>query len=154
MAARGPGGRDVGPPRADTGRVPATPPTPPTPPTRCPCLSGETYAACCGPLHAGTATAATAEQLMRSRYSAFAVGDAAYLRATWHPSTRPADLDLDPAVRWSRLDVLATSGGGPFDRAGTVEFRAHHRHPTGSLHEVSRFTREGGRWLYVDGVTG
>ena len=123
-------------------------------PTRCPCLSGLPYAECCGPLHRGARTAPTAEALMRSRYSAFAVGDADYLRATWHPSTRPADLDLDPATRWLRLDVLATSAGGPFDTTGTVEFRATYRDPgdgRGSLHEVSRFVREDGRWSYVDG---
>lgn len=123
-------------------------------PTRCPCLSGLPYAECCGPLHRGERAAPTAEALMRSRYSAFAVGDADYLRATWHPSTRPADLELDPATRWVRLDVLATSAGGPFDTAGTVEFRATYRDPgeaPGSLHEVSRFVREDGRWSYVDG---
>ena len=59
---------------------------------RCPCGTGLPYDDCCGPLHAGSTAAATAEQLMRSRYSAFAVGDAAYLLATWHPSTRPAAL--------------------------------------------------------------
>jgi len=93
---------------------------------------------------------------MRSRYSAFAVGDADYLRATWHASTRPADLDLDPGVRWLRLDVLATAAGGPFDDAGTVEFRATYRAPDGrgALHEVSRFVREGGVWSYVDGDVG
>jgi SEC-C motif-containing protein len=93
---------------------------------------------------------------MRSRYSAFAVGDAAYLRRTWHPSTRPADLDLDPEVRWRRLDVLATAGGGPFDTTGTVEFRATYSDPRGrgSLHEVSRFVREDGAWSYVDGSVG
>ena len=122
-------------------------------PDRCPCLSGETYDSCCGRLHRGEAAAPTAEQLMRSRYSAFAVGDAEYLRATWHPRTRPHDLDLDPDLRWYRLDVLATAAGGPFDTTGPVEFRAHHRGPVGrgSLHEVSRFAREGGSWFYVDG---
>ncbi len=128
-------------------------PASPDPAARCPCLSGETYGACCGPLHAGDRAAATAEQLMRSRYSAFAVGDAAYLRRTWHPRTRPRDLDLDPDLRWRRLDVLATTAGGPFDTDGTVEFRATYRGPdgAGSLHEVSRFAREGGTWLYLDG---
>src|SRR3712207_8451687 len=65
-------------------------------PRRCPCGTGLPYAECCGRLHDGTATAGTAEQLMRSRDSAFAVGDPAYLLATWHPSTRPPSLDLDP----------------------------------------------------------
>ncbi|MFD6091226.1 YchJ family protein [Oerskovia sp. NPDC060338] len=129
---------------------------------RCPCLSGETYGACCGRFHVGVAaggpdavTAPTAEALMRSRYAAFAVGDADYLLATWHPSTRPADLDLDNGVTWRRLDVVATSAGGPLDRTGVVEFVAHFRsaetRERGSLHEVSSFVREGGRWYYVDG---
>lgn len=123
------------------------------PDTRCPCLSGDTSDACCGRLHRGEATAATAEQLMRSRFSAFAVGDAGYLIRTWHPSTRPGDLDLDDDLRWYRLDVLATTAGGPFDTRGTVEFRAFFRGPDGrgSMHEVSRFVRESGTWLYVDG---
>lgn len=123
---------------------------------RCPCLSGETYGECCGRFHAGLAAgpfAPTAEALMRSRYSAFAAGDADYLLATWHPRTRPDGLDLDDGVTWNRLDVLRTEGGGPFDQAGVVEFVAHHRSALGRerLHEVSRFEREGGRWYYVDG---
>ncbi|QDC24584.1 hypothetical protein FE374_08070 [Georgenia yuyongxinii] len=123
---------------------------------RCPCLSGETYGACCGRFHAGLAAGGpyppTAEALMRSRYSAFAVGDVAYLEATWHPRTRPPDLALD-GVTWRRLDVLAAVAGGPFDTDGVVEFVAHYRSPAGGgrLHEVSRFVREGGRWFYVDG---
>ena len=122
--------------------------------TRCPCLSGLTYDACCAPLHAGTSSAQTAEQLMRSRYCAFAVGDADYLSATWHPSTRPTSLTLDPDRRWYRLDVLRTERGGPFDTEGVVEFRAYHRSADGkgSQHEISRFVREKGRWLYVDGT--
>ena len=120
---------------------------------RCPCGSGLTYAEDCGRLHAGTAPAATAEQLMRSRYSAFAVGDGAYLLASWDPATRPRALDLDPAVRWTGLEVLATTGGGLFDAEGTVTFRAHAR-SGGAEHvqsERSRFRRLDGRWLYVDG---
>jgi SEC-C motif-containing protein len=90
---------------------------------------------------------------MRSRYSAFAVGDAAYLRATWHPSTRPDVLEVDEETRWLRLDVLATSSGGPFEASGVVEFRATYSDARGrgSLHEVSRFVREDGVWSYVDG---
>ena len=134
---------------------------------RCPCLSGDTYGSCCGRYHAGLRPgpdgaapgphAPTAEALMRSRYSAFAVGDADYLRATWPPSPRPADLDLDDDVEWRRLDVVRTEAGGPFDTTGVVEFVAHHRSRTdpadrGRLHEVSRFVREGDRWSYVDGT--
>jgi SEC-C motif domain protein len=123
---------------------------------RCPCLSGETYGGCCGRFHAGLLAGGpyppTAEALMRSRYSAFAVGDVAYLAATWHPRTRPSDLAPD-GVTWRRLDILGTEAGGPFDTDGVVEFVAHYRSPAGSgrLHEVSRFVRESGRWYYVDG---
>ena len=123
-------------------------------PTRCPCGSGHPYAECCGRLHDGTATAGTAEQLMRSRYSAFAVGDPAYLLATWHSRTRPAALDLDPRIRWTGLEVLATTGGGLLAAEGTVEFRAHSvvEGVVGAQHENSRFLREDGRWRYLDGV--
>lgn len=91
---------------------------------------------------------------MRSRYSAFAIGDVGYLLCTWHPRTRPARLDLDPGQRWLRLDVLNSSDGGPFGTHGTVEFRAHYTaHGTpGTLHEHSRFTRHEGAWVYVDGT--
>ncbi len=121
--------------------------------TRCPCCSGLPFDECCGPLHAGDRTAGTAQQLMRSRFSAFAVGDAAYLRRTWHASTRPAHLDLDDDVRWYRLDVLATDGGGVFATEGTVEFEAFWRSPAerGSMREVSRFRRGPDGWQYVDG---
>ncbi|GAA1640035.1 YchJ family protein [Georgenia ruanii] len=122
---------------------------------RCPCLSAERYGACCGRYHAGLAGgphAPTAEALMRSRYSAFAVGDAAYLLGTWHPTTRPPVLELDDDLTWRRLDILRAAGG-PFDTDGVVEFVAHHRSSAGrgTLHEVSRFVREDGRWWYVDG---
>jgi SEC-C motif domain protein len=122
---------------------------------RCPCGTGLPLADCCGRLHDGTATAATAEALMRSRYSAFALGDTGYLLATWHPDTRPQALDLDPDVRWTGLDVLATTGGSLLAAEGTVEFRAHYVHhgAAGEQHEKSRFVRDGGRWLYLDGVS-
>src|SRR5579862_3926574 len=94
--------------------------------TDCPCGSGATYVACCGPLHRGSASAATAEQLMRSRYSAFAVGDADYLLATWHPTGRPASLELDPAIEWRRLRIRGLTDGTEHDEAGTVEFVAHY----------------------------
>jgi SEC-C motif-containing protein len=91
---------------------------------------------------------------MRSRYSAFVLGDTGYLLATWHPRTRPATLHLDPDVRWTGLDVVAASGGSPLEAEGTVEFRAHHvvAGSTGAQHERSRFLRDGGRWFYLDGV--
>jgi SEC-C motif-containing protein len=110
---------------------------------------------CCGPVHSGRVRAATAEALMRSRYSAFAVGDAAYLVRSWHPSTRPGTVRLDPAQRWERLEIVATSGGGLLHAEGTVEFRAHYRIGAERevLHERSRFVRDDGVWTYLDGVT-
>jgi SEC-C motif domain protein len=110
---------------------------------------------CCGSLHDGAATAATAEQLMRSRYSAFVLGDAGYLLRTWHPSTRPRTLELDDDVRWTGLDVLATTGGSLLAAEGTVEFRAAYvrGRVAGAQHENSRFVREGGQWFYLDGVS-
>jgi SEC-C motif-containing protein len=99
------------------------------------------------------AVAGTPEELMRSRYSAFAVRDPAYLLRTWHPDTRPPQLRLEPEPRWLRLEVLATTGGGPFHTEGTVEFRAHYRDGgrPGVLHEVSRFVHHAGAWVYRDG---
>ncbi|MFC6357198.1 YchJ family protein [Luethyella okanaganae] len=121
---------------------------------RCPCLSGESYDACCGRLHRGEADAATAEALMRSRFSAFAVGDEDYLLHSWHSSTRPSALNLDPGLRWYRLDIVRTDRGGMLDVEGTVEFDAYHRSPDdrGMQHETSRFVREGGRWVYLDAL--
>lgn len=104
------------------------------------------YGACCGRYHHGDA-APTAEALMRSRYAAFAVGDAAYLRRTWDPATRPRRFALDAGTRWTGLEVLGTTGGGPRDDTGTVAFRAHHA--GGVVAEDSAFRREAGRWLYV-----
>jgi SEC-C motif-containing protein len=119
--------------------------------TPCPCGLGEPYDACCGPLHTGAVPAATAEQLMRSRYSAFAVGDAGYLVRTWHPDTRPARLRLHPGQRWTGLRIVERERGGLLDREGTVEFRATyvHKGQAGEVHERSRFTRVDGAWLYV-----
>ena len=116
----------------------------------CPCGLGDDYEACCGRLHAG-APAPTAEALMRSRYSAFAVGDPDYLLRTWHPADRPAELALDPDIRWTRLAVLETKGGGLFDSVGTVRFRAvYARDGKRGVHaETSRFVRDGERWSYA-----
>ncbi|MFE9423282.1 YchJ family protein [Kitasatospora sp. NPDC006697] len=132
---------------------PAKRPAAPVLPQDCPCGLPAAYADCCGRLHRGLAPAATAEQLMRSRYSAFAVRDTAYLLRSWHPDTRPAELDLAPALSWERLEIIGSTEGGPFHTAGTVEFRAHYREHgvPGSLHENSRFLRHEGAWVYLDG---
>jgi SEC-C motif-containing protein len=107
----------------------------------CPCGSGLEYDGCCRPFHDGAA-APTPEALMRSRYSAYALGRDDYVLATWHPSTRPDRLEND-GIEWRRLQIVDVSGD-------VVEFRASYR--GGLLHERSRFVREGGRWLYVSPV--
>ena len=116
----------------------------------CPCGLDKPYAECCGRIHSGESTAPTAESLMRSRYSAFAVGDEAYLLRSWHPETRPAEVDLDPNTRWTRLEILGKTGGGLLHAEGTVEFRAHYRErgQAALLHEDSRFVRDDGTWVY------
>ncbi len=120
----------------------------------CPCGTGLTYAECCGPLHGGVRPATTAVALMRSRFSAFAVGDAAYLLTSWHPATRPADLTLDESIAWRRLQIVDTDAGGERDTAGVVEFRAQYVHDGKRhiLHERSRFERVEGHWRYLDGA--
>lgn len=117
----------------------------------CPCGSAMRYDGCCGRLHRGDAEAGTAEQLMRARYSAFATRDEAYLLRTWHPSTRPPGVVVDPADEWLGLEVLASSGGGLLDAEGTVEFRARYRRggQPGVVRERSRFARHDQRWVYV-----
>lgn len=91
---------------------------------------------------------------MRSRFTAFATGDSAYLLRSWHPSTRPDDLELDADIRWTRLDILETSAGGPFDTDGVVGFEAFFRTDgtAQSMRERSRFVRENRVWTYLDGV--
>ena len=96
--------------------------------------------------------AAQAEALMRSRYEAFVRGDRAHLLETWHPSKRPAQLELDPRTRWLGLEVRA---GKQVDAThAEVEFVARCRDPGGRatrIHERSRFVKENGRWYYLDG---
>ena len=88
---------------------------------------------------------------MRSRYSAFAVGDAGYLARTWSVATRPADIHLVADQRWTGLNVLAVEAGGLLDDTGVVEFEARWERGgrSGALHERSTFVREDGRWVYV-----
>lgn len=91
---------------------------------------------------------------MRSRYAAFACGEAGYLLRTWHPRTRPDDLDLDEARTWTGLLVEDVLAGGADDETGEVAFIARWRDAdgrTGALRERSRFARRAGRWVYLDG---
>ncbi|MFB9909483.1 YchJ family protein [Allokutzneria oryzae] len=119
--------------------------------TTCPCGLDKSYEQCCGALHSGAAAASTAEQLMRSRYSAFAVSDEAYLLRTWHPATRPSSVDFDRKQRWTGLEILGSTGGGVFHTEGTVEFvaRYSYRGRVEQMWENSAFARVDGLWVYV-----
>ena len=123
----------------------------------CPCGSNQAYGDCCGRWHAGLSQdvhAPTPEALMRSRYSAYVLGLLDYLLATWHPATAPGELELPP-VKWLGLEVRHAEQSGD---AGVVEFVARCRTfqlaggKAERMHETSRFVRENGRWLYIDGV--
>ena len=90
---------------------------------------------------------------MRSRYTAFARGEAQYLLQSWHPASRPSRVRLDEKQKWIGLSIKSTEAGGPDDTGGRVEFVARfkvngkgHR-----LHENSRFEQIEGRWYYLDG---
>lgn len=116
----------------------------------CPC-GNKDYAACCGRFIERGELPQTAEELMRSRYSAYTLRDDVYLKSTWHASTRPDDaVAQDEDVKWLELEVRRHVPDGD---AATVEFVA--RYKLGGrahrLHEISRFVREDGRWFYVDG---
>lgn len=117
----------------------------------CPCGSNSEYTACCGRWHAGDA-APTAEALMRSRYTAFALQNEPYLLSTWQPRTRPPALSFAAGTKWLGLKIISAREIDA-DHA-EVEFIARFRVGGASaqrLHERSRFVREAGRWLYVDG---
>lgn len=126
----------------------ATPSLPP-----CPCGSGQPYPQCCALLHQGQ-PAATAEALMRSRYSAFVMADADYLLLSWHSSSRPAraELEFDPRCRWLGLTIKGHQQQD--DDHATVEFVARYQLNGRAfrLHETSNFVREQGQWRYVDGL--
>ena len=122
----------------------------------CPC-GGGIYRSCCGPLHRGEQRAETAEQLMRSRYSAFVKGELEYLLAT-HPDADVPEAERRQqlrrsfrATRWMGLRILSCTDGGVGDLTGTVVFEARHR--VGVLRETSFFQRSGGGsdgdWLYI-----
>ncbi len=117
----------------------------------CPCGSNSAYDQCCGRWHTGEA-APTAEALMRSRYVAFVMENESYLLSSWHPRTRPAAVPFERGTKWLGLKVIETLAVSA--DSADVEFIARFRVGGGSaarIHERSRFIREAGRWLYVDG---
>jgi SEC-C motif domain protein len=127
----------------------------------CPCGSGQAYACCCGPLLRREKPAPTAEALMRSRYTAYVKNDMPYLAKTLMPRKRTTfnageTRDWNADVSWTGLCVLATSDGGIGDEEGVVEFTASFvkADESRTIHEISRFRKKAGNWLYVDGRPG
>ena len=124
----------------------------------CPCGSSMPYTGCCRPLISGEQRADTAEQLMRSRYTAYVKKELTWLRDSLHPAHR-ADYDEASSRAWAEraewhgIEILNTVKGGPEDQEGTVEFvvsftesgvRQEHR-------ERSSFERTGGAWYFTEG---
>ncbi|KDC44907.1 hypothetical protein L509_3442 [Bordetella bronchiseptica M85/00/2] len=126
----------------------------PSSPAACPCGKPRAYPDCCGRWHAGALflQAPDAESLMRSRYSAFVLDQLDYLLQTWHPDTRPSELEPNAAdIKWLGLQIKASQQQD--DTHATVEFVARLRQAGRAtrLHELSRFVKEEQRWYYVDG---
>lgn len=124
----------------------------------CPCGSGNDYMQCCRPYIQGTQDAPTAEALMRSRYSAYVASEIDYIYQTTHRSQR-SKFNREESLAWARkadwksLEILGTESGGPGDQSGTVEFVALYNEKGKAVrhHEIAEFTKEDGRWYFVDG---
>jgi len=124
----------------------------------CPCGSSEAFDKCCGPLIDGVAQAKTAEALMRSRYSAYAVGNIDYVSETHAPEAqtdfdRAGSEEMARTVKWKGLKIEATEAGGEGDDTGSVTFTARYvvNGQEQAHREVSSFRKVDGLWRYVDG---
>lgn len=122
----------------------------------CPCGSTKKYPDCCEIVHKDISAATTAEQLMRSRYSAFTLSNGDYLMKSHHSSSRPlkekkAIENWAKSVNWIRLEVLETSQGQPSDEKGTVTFIAYYFDygKVDVIHEKSAFVKENELWMYL-----
>lgn len=125
-----------------------------TPPF-CLCGSGIDYGQCCGLFHSGDKLPATAEALMRSRFTAYAKDNTDYILATWETASLPEKQSLsDENLVWQKLEIIDTKKGGISDNKGIVEFKAFYLNKGEDymLHEVSRFIKKNDRWFYVDGA--
>lgn len=126
----------------------------------CPCGSQHRFEQCCQPLLVGEHHAVTAEQLMRSRYSAYALENNDYLVATWHPSTCPAQLKQQlindsGTTQWQSLRIIEHWQGANQNESFVTFFARYNsaaEQQSGFIYETSRFIRENNRWYYIDGV--
>ncbi|HRH92094.1 MAG TPA: YchJ family protein, partial [Agitococcus sp.] len=125
----------------------------------CPCGSSNIYQDCCQRFWASQQTAQTAEELMRSRYTAFVLEKAQYLVDTHHSTHRQAD-ELKALkksfkhTQWLGLEVMDKEQGQANDHTGIVEFKAHFKSlgKNHVLHERSQFVKEQGKWFYTTGT--
>lgn len=119
----------------------------------CPCGSNRDYAECCARFIDAGQWPLTAEQLMRSRYTAYALKKRDYILSTWHKETAPQDLDLyeDAHVKWVRLNVIRVEQGGEADDTGLVEFEATLKANgrAQKMTELSEFVKQDGHWVYI-----
>lgn len=125
----------------------------------CYCCSGKEFEDCCQPFINGKAKPKTAEELMRSRYSAFAIGAVEYILRSTHSSVRKFH-DAESIENWAqssvwqKLEIISKTGGEAKDKKGTIEFKAYfldaEKDPQ-IHHELSNFAKELGKWFFVDG---
>jgi SEC-C motif-containing protein len=119
----------------------------------CPCGSGKKFQSCCNLFLSGQAYPNTAENLMRSRYCAYAMGNLAYLRKTWHPDTCPDLRQEDLETQWTRLEVIKSKAGL---KKSVVEFKAWYSENEQEhvIHEVSLFKLYKKKWVYLEALPG
>lgn len=122
----------------------------------CPCGSNNSYAQCCERAHKDLSQVTIAEQLMRSRYSAFVLGNGNYLMDSHHSTTRPIKERKSieawaKSVSWIRLEIVDKEKGGINDQRGTVTFNAYFFEDgkVEVIHEKSDFVKENGYWMYL-----
>jgi SEC-C motif-containing protein len=122
----------------------------------CYCGNDIPYSECCEKIHLDIQQALTAEQLMRSRYSAFVIADGNYLMKSHHSTTRPVKeknkiIKWAKSVQWIKLEVSETSKGKPQDTEGTVTFNAYfyEKGKVEVIHEKSAFIKENNHWIYL-----
>lgn len=124
----------------------------------CPCGSNKTLGNCCKSFIDGTIHASTAEQLMRSRYSAYALKAVEYLMASTHPETRSSHKPDEiqrwaTACDWRQLKIIKATKGKQTDETGEVEFVASYLEDNQlqQHHELSVFKKNNGRWFFYNG---
>ena len=124
-------------------------------PENCLCGSELPYSACCQLYHQGTKTAPTALILMRSRFTAYAMQDSAYLLKTWDKNKRPNNIDFSKdEAEWQKLEIVTVKKGAEKDSKGVVEFKAYFQIDGEQriMTEISRFKKINGNWFYLDGL--